>query len=150
MVSVTFVCPVSDCRSGVYDCCSLYRQKRGALPAEPASLAELNLTGKWTTTGPDSLEPFLIYDSWSAAIDRVIVFPPRKQLQRLAYAEKWFMDGYYNMSLRLFKQLYIIRVLLGSSAVTCAYAILTGQTFFQHCHVIIVSQCTTAVQNITR
>jgi len=69
----------------------------------------------------------MIHDSGREKTDRVIVFASKQQLRLLAYADKWFMNGNYNMAPRLFKLIYIIRVPIGDSAVTCVYALLTSQ-----------------------
>lgn len=107
-----------------------YRQKRGALPSEPTTLADFDVTEPWNTTGGPNSEPFLLFDSGRQDPERVIVFASQMQLQHLAVSDKWFMDGNYKMAPSLFKQVYVIRVPLGSSAVTCVYAFLTGIAMF--------------------
>ena len=43
-------------------------------------------------------------------------------------ARTWFMDGNYAMAPEIFQQLYIIRVPLGETAVSCVYAFLSGKS----------------------
>lgn len=108
-----------------------FRQKRGILPSEPATLAEITLTECWTQTKSQTPQPFLILDSGPECPERVLVFASPTQLRHLANADVWFMDGTFSTSPRLFHQLYIIRAPLGDSAVTCAYALLPGVLLYR-------------------
>ena len=107
---------------------TLRRQRRGALPPEPATLADVNITSRWTETAAQNPQPFLIYDNGAASAERVIVFSSPEQLRHLAMADRWFMDGNFAMSPSQFQQLYVIRAPLGASAVSCVYASLSGKT----------------------
>lgn len=109
------------------------RQKRQALPPEPGSLADITLVGDWTTTGGAERKPFLIHDSGNDEPERMLVFASEAQLRQLAVADVWFMDGTFHTAPLLFKQLYVIRAAVGSSAVSCVYALLTGnQTYITY------------------
>lgn len=77
---------------------TLRRQRRGALPAEPATLADVNITGKWTETTAQNPQPFLIFDSGTTSAERVLIFSSPEQLRHLAMADRWFMDGNFSMS----------------------------------------------------
>jgi len=70
-----------------------------------------------------------VHDGLVGRSDRVIVFASPDQLRHLALANTWYMDGNFSMSPRLFTQLYVIRAPLGETAVTCAYALLTGMVW---------------------
>ena len=96
------------------------------MPAEPATVADVDVTGRWATTGGPQPQQFLIHDSGPTGAGRLIVFASPEQLRHLATAERWFMDGNFAMSPKLFQQLYVIRASLADSAVTCVYALLTG------------------------
>ena len=104
---------------------ALRRQKRAALPEEPATLNDLHVTGEWATTGGQKSEPFLIHDSGSDRTNRILVFASEQQLRHLAVADTWFMDGTFSVAPALFTQVYVIRAPLGQSAVTCVYAFMT-------------------------
>ena len=42
---------------------TLRRLRRGVLPPEPATLADVNITSKWAGTTAQNPHPFLIYDN---------------------------------------------------------------------------------------
>ena len=105
---------------------TLRRQKRAILPADPLTLEDLKLDGKWTMTGGLNPQTFLINDSVFGDSDRLIMFSSPKQLRHLALADTGLMDGTFSVSPKHFTQLYIIRAPMGDSAVTCVYAFMTG------------------------
>lgn len=111
--------------------CCVHRTRRRALPAEPATAADVVVSGPWTTTGGPQPQPFLICDSGATPADRMFVFAAPEQLRHLATADTWYMDGNFAMSPRIFTQLYVIRAALGDSAVTCVYAFLAGVSKLQ-------------------
>lgn len=122
---------------------TLRRQRRGALPAEPQSLLDVNIAGKWTQTSSQTSQPFLVFDNGPTSVERVIVFSSVEQLRHLAMADRWFMDGNFAMSPTQFQQLYVIRAPLGDSAVSCVYALLSGktQTIYETLLKAIVEKC---------
>ena len=69
----------------------------------------------------------LLYDSGPMADSRVVVFAADQCLEKLASAETWFMDGNFSMAPPLFQQLYVVRVPLGETAISVAYALLTNK-----------------------
>lgn len=77
-------------------------------PAEPATLADIQLVHSWTTTNHQNPLPFVIYDGADVA------------LVHLASADTWFMAP-------LFKQVYVIRAKLDDGSVSCVYAFLSGK-----------------------
>ena len=56
------------------------------------------------------------------------MFASNQALKHLSRSTTWFMDGTFATAPRIFQQLYIIRVLLGLSAVTCVYAFLSTKS----------------------
>jgi hypothetical protein len=114
---------------------NLRRQKRKVLPPEPAELKDLRVEGEWATTGGPSdtstRRPFLIHDSGTDRPDRILVFSSPEQLRQLALAQTWFMDGTFSTAPKIFTQVYVIRVPLDDSAVTCAYAFMTGMSIYK-------------------
>jgi len=101
---------------------TLRRQRRGTLPPELATLADVNITSRWTETAAQNSQPFLIYENEAASAERVIVFSSPEQLRHLAMAERWLVDKNFAMLPSQFQQLYVIRAPLGASAVSCAPA----------------------------
>jgi len=70
---------------------TLRRQRRGALPAEPATLADVNITGKWTETTAQNpqlnkliLIIWSIFDNGTTSADRVVTFSSPEELRHLA------------------------------------------------------------------
>ena len=105
----------------------LYARGRDT-PALPKTLDELVIEGQWATTAGVSPENFLLFDNGPEAGERIIIFATQQGLEYLAHAERWFMDGMFSTSPRLFQQLYTIRVPLGESAITVVYALLQNKT----------------------
>ena len=104
---------------------SLRRERAKHMPKNPASLSELMLDGEWTTTVDG--DPFVIYDNGVDSSARMLVFGTDVGLRHLASSDSWFMDGTFDVAALLFTQLYVIRVPLGESAVTCVYAFLPNK-----------------------
>ena len=106
------------------------REKPGQIlsthPKEPDSLSELEIEGEWSETSTG--QRFLVHDSGKESSQRVIVFASNEGIRQLAMKGEWYMDGTFNTAPKLFNQLYVIRARLGQSAVTCAYALLTGKS----------------------
>ena len=105
---------------------NLRRQKRSVLPPEPATLKDFVVRDEWAGTGGPAPQDFLMYDSGSDHSDRVVISASSEQLRHLAVADTWFMDDTFSVAPKFFTQLYVIRVPLGDSAVTCVYALMTG------------------------
>ena len=105
----------------------IYQRKN--LPKEPTALKDVVIEGEWTETADK--EKFLIHDSGPTSHSRVIIFASKQGLTHLARQSNWYMDGTFSMAPKLFQQLYIIRAQLGTSAVTCVYALLMGKS---QCH----------------
>ena len=108
---------------------TIRRIQRKNLPKEPTALKDVVIEGEWTETADK--EKFLIHDSGPTSHSRVIIFASKQGLTHLARQSNWYMDGTFSMAPKLFQQLYIICAQLGTSAVTCVYALLTGKS---QCH----------------
>ena len=98
------------------------------VPPEPATRRQLNFVGPWTTTGGDNPNTFLRHDSGPNARDRVVVFATDESLRALCRANTWFMDGNFSLAPPVFEQLYVIRAPLGTTCISCVYALLPGKT----------------------
>ena len=97
-----------------------------ALPKEPQMISELEISDTWSTTGRPQSVPFLIHDTGKDSAERVIIFGSSEQLQQLAIADRWFMDETFDTAPWIFRQLCVIRNEVGTTAVTCVYALMTG------------------------
>ena len=125
---------------------SLRRERSKHMPKNPASLRELTLDGEWTTTVDG--DSFLVYDNGADSSDRILVFGthlgPMLGLRRLASSDSWFMDGTFDVAPLLFTQLYVIRVPVAESAVTCIYVFLPNkhQETYEELFTAIQDRCT--------
>ncbi len=104
------------------------QQRKHNQHVEPENWREFNIPEEWKTTGTGNPRQFLIHDSGTYGNGRVVVYGSDDCLRVLARADIWLMDGNFKMAPRIFEQLYIIRAPLGTSAVTCIFAFLTGKT----------------------
>ena len=103
------------------------RQNARHRPAEPNSLAVINLQQPWTTTGGQHQVPFLFHDTGPQDPERMLLFATDECLQHLATSTEWYMDGNFKLAPRLFMQLYVIRVKLDDGAISCVYGLLCGK-----------------------
>jgi hypothetical protein len=79
----------------------------------------------YTTTTNN--QQFLQYDNGQNAENRMLVFYSPDNLERLANAQTFFMDGTFSVALHPFKQLYTIRVPFKDLTVTAVYAFLPNK-----------------------
>lgn len=119
---------------------TIRNHKRGALPKDPSTMQDLVLEGEWTLHDG---EEFLIHDSGTDSNNRILAFATEEGLRLLARSREWFMDGTFATAPKLFKQLYVLRVPLGESAVSCVYAFLPGksQAVYEELFQAIVDRC---------
>ena len=107
---------------------SIQRQRQLRRPAEPATLADVDLVAPWTTTGGATQLPFLFHDRGQAAgNDRILVFGEDAVIDHLASSDTWYMDGNFKVSPTMFTQLYVIRAKLDDGSISCIYAFLPGK-----------------------
>ena len=104
------------------------RFKQGMVPPQSATRRQLDFVGPWRTTGGDDPKPFLRHDSGPNARDRVVVFAKDDSLRVLCRANTWYMNGNFSLAPSVFDQLYIIRAPLGTTCISCVYALLPGKT----------------------
>ena len=97
------------------------REKANHLPKSQVSLSDLEVTGEWTTTGGVDKEDFLIHDSGPDYASRILVFASLSALTHLASADKWYMDGTFDVAPLLFQKLYVIRAPLDITMNICYY-----------------------------
>ena len=106
--------------------CALRYTQRGKVPTDPKFLKDFTVEDDFNLTC--GRKRFLLHDVGCEAVKRVLVFASDEGLRHLASQESWFMDGNFKMAPKIFSQLYVIPTKLGSSAVTCCYALLPDKT----------------------
>ena len=106
---------------------SIKRDVQRHRPAEPNSLAVINLQQPWTTTGGQHQVPFLFHDAGPQDLERMLLFATDECLQHLATTTEWYMDGNFKRAPRLLMQLYVIRMKLDDDAISCVYGLLCGK-----------------------
>ena len=86
-------------------------------------MEELVSVGSWTMTFGEYPSQFLRYDNRGSEgqAGRMIIFFSDAGINQ---ASVWYMDGNFKMSPQGFLQLYVIRVPLGTTAVTVAFCVL--------------------------
>ena len=97
------------------------RTKKVKRPKNPTSIEDIPVPL------PREYSEYIIYDNEESK-NRILIFASSDGLEVLGSAEKWFMDGTFFTCPSQFEQLYIIRVPLGDSCVTAAYALLPSKT----------------------
>jgi hypothetical protein len=88
-------------------------------PPVPATYADVRLPEEYTTNTNN--QQFLQYDNGQNAENRMLVFSSPDNLERLANAQTFFMDGTFSVAPHQFKQLYTIRVPFKNVTVTAVY-----------------------------
>ena len=107
----------------------LIRRTRSKLnPPVPSTLDDLVISDEWTETLADNPERFLFYDNRTDAQSRIILFGSESALRKLASSTTWFIDGNFAMAPPGFLQMYVIRVPLGTTAITTVYALLQNKS----------------------
>ena len=100
---------------------SLYRKRRKRLPPMPTTIDEVSFTGDWARTLGGS--PFLVQ-----SVDNIHVLATDQNLELLADAEEWYMDGTFKIVPRLFHQVYTIHVFKHGQQFPLVYCLLSGKT----------------------
>ena len=119
------------------------RERSRGTPPTPNTLADLTIEGEWACTNQDG-ERFMIYDNGVDAASRIIIFGSRIALEKLASATTWFMDGNFAMAPQPgFLQMYIIRVPIGTTAITTVFALLQSksQNAYEELFQAIIDYC---------
>ena len=79
-------------------------------------------------TLPESLRDFLIADTGSEDLERILVFGDKDLVNLLQASKQWLADGTFKLSPTLFYQLYTIHAQVGHSAPACVYALLPNKS----------------------
>ena len=116
---------------------TMQRIRSVLFPATPATLADLSIDGVWAQTYADSPAPFLVSDNKNELNNngRCLIFASPAGLNLLSESTLWFMDGNFKASPASFLQLYVIRVPLGSTAVSVVYCIMERKSKRAYLHV---------------
>ena len=103
------------------------------------------IDGPCASTAGDDPEQLLFFDNGQAADCRIIAFASPPAMRLLAAADTWFIDGNFAMAPRGCMQLYVIRVPLGTTAVTTVYTLLErkSQQFDQDLFQAVLDYCET-------
>ena len=94
-------------------------------PPVPSTYADVRLPEEYSTT--TNTQQFLQYDNGQNAENRMLVFYSPDNLERLANAQTFFMDGTFSVASHPCKQLYTIRVPFKDATVTAVYAFLSNK-----------------------
>ena len=79
-------------------------------------------------TLPESFCDFLIADTGSEDLERILVFGDKDLVNLLQGSKQWLADGTFKLSPTLFYQLYTIHAQIGHSAPACVYALLPNKS----------------------
>lgn len=122
---------------------SVQREKAKHRPAEPVTLANINIQPPWTTTGGAHPVPFMFFDGGAQDPQRMFIYGTDDCLRHLSQAPEWFMDGNFKLCPQLFMQLYVIRARLDEGAISCVYAFLCGKAEINYTQMLteIVRKC---------
>lgn len=114
---------------------AIRRKRTAGVPANPATAADIPIPL------PESIQ-HVIYDNESKT-SRVIVFGTDEGLGLLQDATTWFMDGTFSTSPVQFAQIFTIRVELGQTSATAAYALLPSKEteVYEECLTAILDAC---------
>ena len=111
------------------DTCKRTLRNQRPTPPVPNRLMDLGeLPFDFTVTAGPAPERFLISDNGPNRNDRILVFGTAAGLRLFAASDTVFMDGNFSMAPPIFKQIYVIRVPFGRTAVTVVYALLPTKT----------------------
>ena len=105
---------------------TIQRVRSNDYPPIPVTMEELVIEGSWAMTFGEHPSQFLRYDNRGSEgqAGRMIIFFSDAGINLLSSASVWYMDGNFKMSPQGFLQLYVIRVPLGTTAVTVAFCVL--------------------------
>ena len=105
---------------------TIQRARSESFPPIPASLNELSVEAAWSRTFAQTPAEFLRFDNKGdeGRSGRILLFASDTGLNLLSSARSWFMDGNFKMAPTGFLQLYVIRVPLGSTAVSVVFCLL--------------------------
>lgn len=98
------------------------------------------LIGEWSKYGE---ERFMLHDNSNEIWKNIIIFATDKELQLLAEADSWFLDGNFELAPEFFKQLYVIRAQKKSIFITAVYCIVEPktQTTYEYIFRTLIDEC---------
>ena len=100
---------------------SMYRHRRKRLPPMPSTIDEVSFTGDWARTLGG--HTFLVQSE-----DNIHVLATDQNLEILAEADEWYMDGTFKVSPRLFHQVYTIHAFKYGQQFPLVYCLLPGKS----------------------
>ena len=106
---------ISSCRS------QMYRARRQNMPPLPATRADINIQGQWSTTNDNNR--FLLHQD-----DQMIIFSTDEDLQKLSEADQVFMDGTFKVAPALFMQLFSLHIIFRGFFLPLVYALLQSKS----------------------
>ena len=94
-------------------------------PALPNHVGDLIIPDNYRQIIIDGIaQPFVMYDSQQEQLPgRMLIFSTRRNLDLLARSQKWFSDGTFSTSSRLFQQFYTIHVIRYHTVIPVVYAL---------------------------
>ncbi|KFD48343.1 hypothetical protein M514_10755 [Trichuris suis] len=96
-----------------------------SLRVVPRRLAEVEIAAALKVTLCEEL--FLVMDS-AIGLDRILLFTTVSNIQKLAHACIWIMDGTFKTVPTVFYQMYTIHARVGSQMFPVAYALTSGKS----------------------
>ncbi|KAG7177330.1 hypothetical protein Hamer_G000652 [Homarus americanus] len=126
------------------DVCKRTLRNQRTTPPVPRLLKDLGeLPAEFTQIVGPNPEWFLLYNNGPNVNNRILAFSTSDGLRQLAGADTLYMDGNFAMAPNIFKQLYVIRVPFGDTAITSVYAFLPNNSHatYEELFQVIVDKC---------
>ena len=125
---------------------TIQNEKAKQLPPEPLDINDLSIDNTRfarTVSENENSEQFLLYDNRNQRGNRIICFSSTRQLQKLADARIWFLDGNFKMAPRNFEQVYFIKINEGDHNVLAVSALLQrkSQETYEELFRVIADKC---------
>lgn len=107
---------------------TVQRLKRceNAPPVNPSTLSEITIIEPYTFTLNN--KPFLLYDSGSDDVNRILLFSTEENLKILSDQYHWFIDGTFKSSPQLFTQLLTIHAIKYDTVLPLVFALVPNKT----------------------
>ncbi|KAE9522326.1 hypothetical protein AGLY_017272 [Aphis glycines] len=95
-------------------------------PVNPSTLSEINIIDPYTFTL--NKKPFLLYDSGSDDVNRILLFSTEENLKILSDQCHWFIDGTFKSSPQLFTQILTIHAIKYDTVLPLVFALVPNKT----------------------
>ncbi|KAL5237010.1 hypothetical protein ACI65C_004420 [Semiaphis heraclei] len=103
------------------------RCRKNALPVNPSTLSEIIIFEPYTLTLNNN--SFLLYDSGSDDVNRILLFSTEQNLKILASDQcHWFIDGTFKSSPQLFSQVLTIHAIKYDTVLLLVFALVPNKT----------------------